>query len=294
MKLFFTAILLFIQCQMQCQTFDWWKNHVKWDGVTHWSKYIKFSPGYMGVNALPIPVMGNGNLDSINSIAVTTNFHFSKGDNSQNPKLYFNYNIVKNKVTLDVNWVPIEWFQMSHQIKEERNVYWQDYYLKKATGDIIANVNFRVLEKWSPNMHFAFNMGLRYATSDGVGAARMTNTPGYWFNFSAAKPFLNNKNWKAIALLGFYVWQTNNDVPRLYQDDAMTTGFGLEYNKKNIRLQTCFVGYFGYVEGFKDDPIVYRFNIEKKIKNKTILFRFQQGLHDINYSSFETGLKWTR
>jgi hypothetical protein len=291
MKLLFSILFLLAFNVIKAQTFDAWKNLVKWDGVTHWSKYIIYSPGYMGVNALPIPAMGNGNLDSINSAAVTANVHFSKGDNSQNPTIYFNYNLAKNKVTLDVNYVPIEWFQMSPEMKAQRKVYWKDYYTKSALGDICANVNFRILEKWKPKIQLAFQMGLRYATSEGVGAARMTNTPGYWFNLSAGKPFNQNKNWKAIAMLGFYVWQTNNDIPRLYQDDAVTAGIGLEYNQKKIRLQTCFASYFGYVEGYNDDPIVYRFNFEKKIKNKSILLRFQQGLHDVHYTSFEAGIK---
>ena len=292
MKCRLVVIALFISFNTYAQTEAWWTNLVNWDGVTHWSKYITFSPGYMGVNALPIPAIGNGSIDSVTSIGITGNFHFSKGDNSQNPALYGNICVVKDKVSLDINWVPVEWFQMSHAIKEKRKVYWEEYYLKKAHGDLYMNVNFQLFNHWRKNIHLAFRAGFKYASSDGVEAARMTNTPGYCFDLSAGRKFSPNSNWKWIGMMGFYVWETNNDRPRLYQDDAYLAGLGVEFSKNKFRLQSCFAGYFGYFEGYDDDPVVYRLSLEKRLKKSSLLFRFQQGLNDIHYSSFETGIKF--
>jgi hypothetical protein len=181
---------------------------------------------------------------------------------------------------------------MSHAIKEKRKVYWEDYYLKKAHGVLTLAVNIQLLNKLRDKIHLAFRMGYRYASSDGVGAARMTNTPGYFFDVSMGKKISAQSNWKLIAMMGFYVWETNNDRPRLYQDDAYLTGLGVEFNESKFRLQTCFAGYFGYFEGYDDDPVVYRLNLEKKFKHNSWLFRFQQGLNDIHYTSFETGIKF--
>ena len=159
--------------------------------------------------------------------------------------------------------------------------------MKKAHGDLNLAVNFNLLNKLRDKIQLAFRFGFRYATSDGVEAARMTNTPGYFFDLSMGKKFSPTSKWKLIAMTGFYVWETNNDRPRLYQDDAYLAGLGVEFNKNKFRLQTCFAGYFGYVEGYNDDPIAYRLNIEKKFKRNTLLFRFQQGLNDIHYTSFD-------
>lgn len=292
MKYRLAFIALFISVTAKTQTEAWWRNLVNWDGTTHWTKYITFSPGFMGVNALPIPAIGNGSIDSVTSLAVTGNFHFSKGDNSQNPALYGNLCIVKNKVSLDATLIPVEWFKMSHAMKEKRKVYWEDYYLKKTSGDLTVNVVIQMFNHWRKNIDLAFRLGYRYATSGGVGAARMTNTPGYWFDISAGRKFSSSSNWKWNAMMGFYVWQTNNDRPRLYQDDAYLTGLGVEFNKNKFRLQTGFAAYFGYFEGYDDDPVVYRLNLEKKFKKNSLLLRFQQGLNDVHYSSFETGIKF--
>ena len=284
--------IFFITTITHAQTFDWWKNLVHWDGITNWSKYLTFSPGLMGVNALPVPLLGNGSIDSVSSIGITGNLHFSKGDNSQNPTLYGNYCFAKNRLSFDVNWIPVEWFQMSHAVKEKRKVYWQDYYRKKAHGDLYLNATVQLMNRWRQNIDLALRLGYKYATSDGEGAARMTGMPGYYFDISAGKKFSQRSNWKAIATVGLYIWETNSDIPRFFQDDALLTGAGVEFNKNKFRMQTCVAGYFGYIEGYDDDPMLYRLSFEKKFKKISGLFRFQQGLHDFNYTSIELGMKY--
>ena len=139
---------LFITAISHAQTFDRWKNLVHWDGVTPWSEYLIYSPGFMGVNALPVPSMGNGSIDNVNYVGITGNMHFSKGDNSQNPALYGNYCVVKDRLSLEADWVPVEWFRMSQAIKEKRKVYWEDYYRKKAHGDLYLNATIQLLNRW--------------------------------------------------------------------------------------------------------------------------------------------------
>jgi hypothetical protein len=286
----FGAFFFLFSIGVEAQSADWWSTLVNWDGVTHWSKYITFSPAYMGVNALPVPSVGNGSIDSVNSFALTGGFHFSRGDNSQNPILYGNYCVMKNRLSVDVNWIPVEWFQMSHAMKEKRKVYWEDYYAKSAPGDINFNINFQLLNNWRKKIHIAFRAGYRYPTSFGVASARMTNAPGYDFDLSFGKKFGMASNWKVIGMIGFYVWQTNNDRPRLYQNDAVSGGLGVQFDNKQYRIQSYFAGYSGYLDN-GDQPLVYRFNFERRLNRVSVLARFQQGLHDLDYSSFETGLK---
>ena len=90
-------------------------------------------------------------------------------------------------------------------------------------------------------------------------------------------------------MAGFYSWQTNDDD--LFQDDALLLGIGMEYNKNNWRVQVNNCAYYGYRDN-KDDPMVFRIGIEKVSKKITGLLRFQQGLHDFDYTSLETGIKF--
>ncbi|HEY6505564.1 MAG TPA: hypothetical protein VIZ28_16430 [Chitinophagaceae bacterium] len=286
------ALLLTVLCSFvincNAQTFDWWAQTVNWDGVSHWSRYIITQPGYLGPNALPVPRITNGSIDSISSVAATGSFHFSKGDNTQNLTIYANYCLVKDVISFDASWVPYEHYTMSHEIKTERHVFSHFYNDHAAPGDIHLNTNIQLLNKWRKHIHLALRIGYRFPTGGGLGAARYSDGPGYYFDLSFGKPF-NNSRLKWIGMAGFYSWQLISDKHR--QDDAFLFGSGLEWNTKSIRLQTYIAGYIGYLKNSGDKPIVFRTTLEKKIKQISLLFGFQQGLHDFKYSSVELGMK---
>ncbi len=48
----------------------------------------------------------------------------------------------------------------------------------------------------------------------------------------------------------------------------------------------------GYIKNSGDKPVVYRFNMEKRIMRTGLLIAFQQGLHDFDYSTVEFGAKY--
>ena len=270
------------------QTFDWWAQLVHWDGVSEWLKYMITQPAYMGPNALPVPRIGNGSIDSSFSIAATGSLHFSKGDNTQNFTIYANYCLVKNVISFDASWIPYEHFTMSHAIKEQRHVFSHFYYDQQATGDIELNTTIQLLNRWRKDIQLALRIGYRFPTGTGLGVARYTDGPGYHFDLSFGKPVNTSLKW--IGMLGFYSWQLINVGRR--QDDAFLFGTGAEWNTKRVRLQTYVAGYLGYQLNSGDKPVVFRTTVEKKIKRTSFLLGFQQGLHDFKYSSIEVGTKF--
>ena len=274
-------------CLVKAQSFDWWKNNVNWDGTTHWWKYMTVSPAYFGPNALSVPAINNGSADSVLSLGATANFHFSKGDNTQNIMLYGNYTTKNNSISIDAQFVPYEQYQLSHQMKTKRKVYYQDYYRKKTVGDVIVNTSFQVFPRLREKIELAMRIGIRMPSGGALGAARYADVPAYWIDAGAGLPF-HNRNWKWISMLGFLVWQTNSD--NLRQNDAFLFGTGAEFNKNGFRLQAYGAGYVGYKNN-GDKPIVARLNLEKKKSQMVYIFRLQQGFHDFSYLSVETGAR---
>ncbi|HET6993677.1 MAG TPA: hypothetical protein VFI06_01785 [Chitinophagaceae bacterium] len=270
------------------QTFDWWAQLVHWDGVSEWPKYMITQPAYMGPNALPVPRIGNGSIDSSFSIAATGSLHFSKGDNTQNFTIYANYCLVKNVISFDASWIPYEHFTMSHAIKEQRHVFSHFYYDRHATGDVHLNTTIQLLNRWRKNIQLALRIGYRFPTGTGLGVARYTDGPGYYFDLSFGKPL--NPSLKWIGMLGFYSWQLINVGRR--QDDAFLFGTGAEWNTKTLRLQTYISGYLGYQLSSGDKPVVFRTTLEKRINRTSLLLGFQQGIHDFRYTSVEMGAKY--
>jgi hypothetical protein len=180
----FIISLLFVLSTVcvQSQTLAQWSQLVQWDGVSHWSRYIKTFPAYQGPNALPVPRVGNGLIDSSFFISAGGSFHFSKGDNTQNYTVYANYCLVKELISMDIYWVPFEYYQLSHAMKEERRIYPQFYYDKKGEGELHLNTNFQILKRWKKYINLKARIGYRFPSGSGFGAARDIDAPGYYFD----------------------------------------------------------------------------------------------------------------
>lgn len=271
------------------QTVDRWAQVVNWDGVSHWSRYMITQPAYQGPNSLPVPRIGNGSSDSSFAFGITGNLHFSSGDNTQNITVYANYSLVKDMVSIDLTWVPYEHYVMSRGIEDKRHVFTQFYNSHSTTGDIYFNTTFQLLNNWRKSIHLALRAGYRFPSGSGFGAARYTDGPGYHFDLSIGKPFRNSQL-KWIGMIGFYVWQIESDSHN--QNDAFLFGSGFEWNKRSLKLQTSVAGYIGYLKEKGDKPIVFRANMEKRINQISVVFGFQQGLNDFDYSSIEIGAKY--
>lgn len=290
MKKHFFTFLVLIVGHAQAQTFEWWAKLVKWDGVTPWQRYIITNAAYMGPNALPVPFITNGSIDSVHSIGLSGNLHFSKGDNTQNLAVYGNYCLVKDVIAFDFYWVPYERYQLSHTIKEKRHVFSHYYYENSAQGEIHLNTNIQLLRKWRDHVHLALRIGYRLPTSSGLGSARYTDAPGYYFDLSGAKPLGKKSRWKLIGMAGLYVWQTNLDGRR--QDDAFLFGGGIEWNPSRWHIQLYSSGYLGYMGHLGDKPVLLRASFERKGKRINEILKFQQGISDFEYLSIEAGLRY--
>lgn len=288
MKNWLLLITFFTSSHLSAQTLDWWKNNVNWDGTTHWWNYLVTSPKFFGPNAFTVPAINNGSADSVVSLAATANFHFSKGDHTQNIMLYGNLTTKKNTISIDAQFVPYEKFSMSHEKKTERRIYYKNYFDKKTVGDVIVNSTIQLFDKWRDKIQLALRVGIRMPSGGSLGAARYADVPAYWIDLGGAVPFLNT-NWKWMGMAGFLVWQTNEDDLR--QDDAFLFGSGMEWNKRNFRMQAYGAGYIGYKNN-GDKPVVVRINLEKKKNRNVYIFRLQQGINDFNYFSVETGYRY--
>jgi hypothetical protein len=290
MKFLLTAACCFFCITIKAQDFDWWRNNVNWDGVSHWYEYLIISPKYFGPNALPVPAVNNGSIDSLVSLGVTGNLHFSKGDNTQNLMFYGNYTAKNNIFSISMQFVPYERFQVSHAKKEERKVYYQEYYEDNTVGDVIFSTTVNFFQRWRKNIQLAGRVGVRMPSGGAQGAARYTDGPGYWIDLGWGLP-IKGTGGKWVGTAGFYVWQTNEDALR--QNDAFMFANGVEWNwpANGLMVQAYAAGYLGYKEN-GDKPVLLRFNLEKKFNKTVILLHLQHGLNDFDYSTVEFGTRF--
>ncbi|MEN7547427.1 hypothetical protein AAG747_05890 [Rapidithrix thailandica] len=276
------------------QGYGWWNQKHRWDGITHWTKYMVLSPGYMGPNALPVPKVFTDTLHPHFQIETGVEGHFSKGDNTRNVYTNVYLPIASDKVGLEFFVIPVEYYRMDTLTRDKRRS--RDFDGRGySQGDIYVTTYVQLLKnhKYWPNL--LLSIGIKTASGSNLKAARFTDTPGYFFDVTFSKK-IKNKYWGIkylvpIVKVGFYAWQTNrNDY---LQDDAVVYGIGFKSGHKFLELESILAGYYGYI-GNGDQPMVYRLTLRTQLKSMfNFQVRGQLGLEDYNYTSIRISTLFT-
>lgn len=270
------------------QGHDWWADNVGWDGKAHWSTYITFSPRHLGPNALPVPSLDDGLIENEHFLRASVQTHVTRGDFTLNPFLQFTYAMVPNRISFDLFMTPVEYFSMSHEKRTERRTFHYLYGKQVAVGDVYLHTNVQLTRgRWDTRLR----LGFRYASSNMVGLARFTDSPGYYFDLNAARTIreTDSNRWRLAAMLGLYVWQTNSDVR--FQNDAILFGLGLNYEHNDWHWGAHIRGYSGYLNN-GDRPVVWKTHLRRSFNRMQAETSYQVGLHDFAYHSVELGVRY--
>ncbi len=288
--LFFFGMILSVTLWAQ-DDWAWWNELHGWEsGMPSWRSFVTISPGYLGPNALPVPEVKKGLLDQEKAIEFGSDFHFRSGDNTQNlyGKLY--YPFADNKIAIELYGVLLERYAMSTEIRDERKARDKDG-RGLAVGDLYFSTMIQLVkDKRFPNT--LFRMAGKTASGGRLDAARYADSPGYFFDVSFSKSYGDKDatlEWTPFASVGFYSWQTNDDMN--LQNDALMYSAGLELHKNEWNVSNSISGYTGYKEE-KDKPMVYTFDLSKQLKKNTVRFQFLQGLRDWEYSTVKLSYIW--
>ena len=258
----------------------------------HWEDFIIFTAGYMGPNALPVPFAQKGRIDNQNYLQAGAVGHFSDGDNTLNASLFANIALVEDLVSFDFFVVPFEYFRLSDSVKAARNVYSFFEDRQTAIGDVYVNSNVQIVNR--ARWQAALRAGFKIPSSNMVGAARFTDSPGYLLEGSAgwqAIPKTDSKRLELFAAVGFFVYQTQGGYAAYRQNDAVTFGTGMAWQREKWLLEQGVYGYFGYFDQ-RDKPVVYRGSLSRDAGKLRFRAAFQAGLHDFAYLSPELSVAY--
>jgi len=256
----------------------------------HWSDLIIMSPKYMGPNALPVPDIRKGKINSNWELTTNFSYHFFEYDNTVDFSAKLNIPLAKDIVVLELYGVVVEYFKMDSILKQERNTFdpeWKNY----AFGDLNFATIIQLLKNHDKLPDISLRLNCRTASGTNLRAARYTDMPGYFFDLSFGKKIeLKEKTIKNIniySMLGFYVWQTNSTRHR--QTDAFFYGLGVDLNFTKIELSNSFGGYIGYI-GNGDKSMVYRIHFMYLTKHVNYKIGWQTGINDFLYNSLAISL----
>ena len=292
MKQFYTAFFLFILClHSHGQTdYSWWNELHNWkEGDPGWRHMMIMSPGYFGPNALPVPEVKRGFLTKKAEFELTASNHFHSGDPTQDISARGYLPFAEGKIAVEVYGVLLEHYNYTEEIRNERISRDED-----GEGYAIGDFYFTTLIQVFKDRKFPntlFRAALKTASGSNLDAARYIDSPGYFFDLSFSKDFGNPEAlvFRPLAILGFYSWQTNDELN--LQNDAITYGIGADFEKSNWRVTSSLSGFHGYKDN-GDRPMQLNFELRKDYNNKAFRLQYQHGLHDWLYRTIRFSFLW--
>lgn len=290
MRYILLLIIFSFPVSVHAQDFAWWNSIHNWDGITPWNQYMTISPAFMGPNALPVPELKNGRLDSTASLRISFDHFNGKGDQTQNVFLKGILPLYANRMSLELEVVPLEWYKLDTITRDERAVRTQSG-KGSAGGDIYLATTIQLLKDKTYLPDMQLRMALKSASGTKLRDARYTDAPGYYFDVSFGKDFyhgtsvLRSLRWFVDG--GFYTYQTY-DVKNL-QNDCVLFGGGISATAKRFFLSAQLAGYSGYLNN-GDHPLVFRSELRSLGKMADASFSWQKGLNDYPYDLYRFSL----
>jgi hypothetical protein len=264
------------------EDYIWWNIKHGWEpGKPGWRNYMRITPGYLGPNALPVPDMKKGIVPLGTNLEIGFDYHFMEGDPTQDVFARYYHSFAEGKIAFELYGVVAEHYAMSDFIRDERIS--RDFDGKGfANGDLYFSTLIQVVKgrKFPDTM---FRMAGRTASGNKLEGARYTDSPGYFFDFSFSESYTGkseNITFVPFTSFGFYSWQTNDELN--LQNDALMYGAGADIKWLQWTISNSISGYSGYKKE-RDKPMVYTFDLNHQMKNKTIRLQYLHGLRDWTY-----------
>lgn len=285
LRSFFILLFINISLLTSAQDDQWWNEiHGRTPDMPQWKYFMVVSPGYLGINALPVPSQLKGLIPEKPELEFTTDFHVLPGEKAQN--LYFRYlhPFAEGRVAVEIFGYPIEHYKHDEIIRDERksrNKSGEGWEI----GDLYFATHIRLLQQ--PKLpSIVLRMAAKTASGNLTGA-RFSDSPGYWFDLSAGQTFkTGNVQIRAFAMAGFYCWQTTSD--RWLQNDALLWGGGVEATYRHLSIEQSLQGYSGWRDE-RDRPVNYRLIGLFHQPGYSLKIEYQHGLRDVLYRTFKIG-----
>lgn len=294
----FTALAMLLSTLSMAQSRST-KNWFDYGG-SHVNKWLQIAPAAMGPNALPVPDMDYAKVESSHSLTAGAHYHSMPGDHAINNYYNFRWNIAPSRATVSIWGIHSERFRMSNEVRDRRQIYYDDKGWTTSSGDLWVSTYIQILrdKDYLPDM--AINYTMKTTTGSNVHA-RYTDTPLHYFYLALGHSVLFKQSFideiRVAALGGFYVWQINK--VEMAQDEGPVAEFGLQIKAKHFSLFNELGGYSGYdayefidklygtdiIDGL-NDPLIYRVRLQWQNKHFGISGEYQKGLHDYEYNTF--------
>lgn len=279
-------VIFLAAAEVSGQSAQWWVDLVGWDGVSSYQNYLRLAPAYMGPNALPVPTLHGDPNDTTSSLSAGGTFFRTDGENTLSGLMALRWR-ASSWFRLCVQVVPLEYYSTAHEVKARRRVHYLSYDDKLAGGDFYVESLITLPRKWLGKVDPELRLGIKTASGTNLGAARFTDTPGYYFDLSTHWVPSPHHRWEVMT--GFLVYQTY--LPGRAQNDCFLWGLGHVWRRAPWAVSTSIRGFQGYFfEG--DGPVVTEVEGSWRTKGRwEVYLRAGAGLRDYPFRFLGAGTR---
>ena len=270
------------------QDAEWWRKNVDWDGITPYQNYLNLTAEGMGPNALPVPEF-HQQWDTTSSFTLSGASHLRSGEMTLNSRLDLRWQ-AHPRFRMRIHLVPLEWYHTSHKLKTERRIHFESYDQQWAGGDIYVESSFRLPVNWTFGLQSEIRAGIKTASGTNLGAARYTDTPGYFFDLDVYRRFGSLLQFDWEAMLGFYAYQTYQSGYR--QNDCLLYGASVGWQARRFSLRPSIRGYCGYLQN-GDCPVVCEIDLGwgQQVESWQWNLQVSTGLISWPFTSVQVGVR---
>lgn len=274
--------------------FHWWNLKNNWNGKTHWSEYMRISPGYMGIYAFQFPTLFENNVIQNKGFGLKMKYEhaFQKGENTIALHISSSFVFPKIPLRIDLAYLPFEFYSTDTTIRDNRKARGKSGQ-GIASGDIWlstrykqnlqewGNINFRFIHKIPTGTHFDDARHSPYYTF-----STLISYSTCYFQVIPQLPRISFSIAGGIYSFGLNTKHLHNNNARLYGFGIGTKYISLEYsgflgeynNIKWVKLPT---------DNFPDKDHYSQIKIEvNNIYYDNISFIYVQGLADNHNNTF--------
>ena len=258
------------------------------------------APAYFSPNALPVPDMLDGRVQSDLRFELAADGFFGY-EKDKTADLFARIYIPLGtpRVNLTV-WMPVmEWYSMTPERQRTCRLPDQEPLSGHEAGDVYVSTDIQILKAYKYTPDITFRAALKTASGGSFDKARYFDNPGYWFDLAVGKSMYIGQGIHGIkdentifelrlaGSLGFLCWQTDNGR----QNDALMYGVQLLAKSEYISLRATWGGYSGW-EKDGDRPMTVKVQLHGHIKGFEPFVDYQYGIRDYPFHRVRVGLAY--
>ncbi len=276
---YFALLTCLMTFSLQAQNLNWWDALHDYPNAAgpDRSRYVSISPGFMGPNALRVPALTNGIIDNELWTENTVEYHSGNGDQTLDIWSQFNIPLAKDKAVLYVTSIPLEWWWVTEETRDERRMQRQSGQGWNS-GDLAFGIILRLANEEKGKLpNITFRAHSKTTTGGNITNARSTDGSMFFWESTISKTIAKTETSSLLikGMIGFYTWQTNrNFLPNgsdQIQNDAGVYGVGIEWTKGKFKVGSDVSGYHGYISN-RDYPTFWRNQFSYRISKHIALY----------------------